>query len=244
MTFTSLFVVKLECAVQLQIVVGIAKAAVAVGVPEDAVVLVGQDKRNGNLRVVLKEVFVLAFHVEFLRLMLSEAVESFVVGRIELHLPGQTMLHGLRDRSPAFEAVFPLRHGEVLELFAVLRFFQQLMACRIEERDLACSFRHHRLHVLSRHHHRLPVFAYGVRVLGRSALRNNNERSRLLRQHLFRCRTNAYDMVVHHLQTHHSRLSAVRMYCHNIAICLDTLRVSFHPFCRYGNPHKQQGRKN
>ena len=80
MTFAALTVVELEGTVQLQVLVGLAEAAVAVAVPQDAVVLVREHKGDTDLGVILEQVLVLAFHVELLRLMLSETVERLVLG--------------------------------------------------------------------------------------------------------------------------------------------------------------------
>ena len=52
--------------------------------------------------------------------MLSETVESLVVWRVELHLPGEAVLHLLCDGRTTLQAIFALRHGEVLELLTVL----------------------------------------------------------------------------------------------------------------------------
>ena len=71
--------------------------------------------------------------------MLSQSVEGLIVGRIELHLPGETMLHLLRNGWSTFETIFTLWHGEVLELLTVLRFLQQQFVIIVEETDLARS---------------------------------------------------------------------------------------------------------
>ena len=65
MSLASVAVVEAEGFAQLLVVVWHAEAAVGVAVPEDAVVAVGDDEGHADLGVVLEEVFVLAFHVEF-----------------------------------------------------------------------------------------------------------------------------------------------------------------------------------
>ena len=66
MAFPTLLVVEFEGAVQLQVFMRITKTAIAVGIPQQTVVLIRDDKRNGYLRVILKEILVTAFHVKFL----------------------------------------------------------------------------------------------------------------------------------------------------------------------------------
>ncbi len=76
MAFASTLIVKFEHTVQLHIVVRIAKAAVTVTVPQNTVARIAQHKRNAHLGVILEEVLVLSAHVQFLRLMLAETIES------------------------------------------------------------------------------------------------------------------------------------------------------------------------
>ena len=143
MTFTALFVVELEGTVQLQVVVGVAKAAIAVGVPQQTIALVGEDKRYRDLRVILEQILVLALHVELLALVLSQTVESLIIRRIELHLPGETMFLLLRYGVARLHTKLTLRHGKIPELLTVGGFLQQLVAIGIKEGNLACSLRHH-----------------------------------------------------------------------------------------------------
>ena len=66
----------------------IAEAAVAVGIPQQTVVLRGEHEGDADLGVILEQVFVLAAHVELLALVLSQAVERLAVQRRgELQLP-------------------------------------------------------------------------------------------------------------------------------------------------------------
>ena len=93
MSFAAVLVVELEGAVQLQIVLRVAKAAVAVGIPQQAVVFRGEHEGYGNLGVILEQILVLAPHVELFRLVLSQSVERLAAQRREeLHLPLQAVL--------------------------------------------------------------------------------------------------------------------------------------------------------
>ena len=125
MTFFSLLVVKFESTIQLKIVIGITKTAVAVGIPQDTIVLIGEYERNRHLGIILEQVFVLALHIELLGLVLSESVESLIFRTVKFHLPLNTMLHGLSQLSTTLDAILTLRNCEILELLAVVRFLEQ-----------------------------------------------------------------------------------------------------------------------
>ena len=122
MTFLTRTVVKLKSAVQLQIVVGIAKATIAVAVPKQSVVLVREHKRNRDLGIILEQILVLAFHIKLLALVLTQAIEGLIIGRVELHLPGKTVLLRLRNRVARLHAQLALGHSKVPELLTVLGF--------------------------------------------------------------------------------------------------------------------------
>ena len=140
MTFLACAIIQFEGTVQLQVVIGITKAAIAVAVPKQTVVLIRQHEGDRNLGVILEEILVLALHIELLALMLTKSIESLIVWTIELHLPRETMLSLLRNREPILDAIFTLRHREVPELLTVLRFLQQLLTCCIKESHFTSSF--------------------------------------------------------------------------------------------------------
>ena len=125
MTFFSLLVVKFESTIQLKIVIGITKTAVAVGIPQDTIVFIGENERNRHLSIILEQVFVLALHVELLRLVLTKSVESLIFRTVKFHLPLNTMLHGLSQLTTTLDAILTLRNCEILELLAVVRLFEQ-----------------------------------------------------------------------------------------------------------------------
>ena len=125
MTFFSFLIVKFESTIQLQIVIGITKTAVAVGIPQDTIVFIGENKRNRHLGIILEQVFVLALHIEHLGLVLSESVESLIFRTVKFHLPLNTMLHGLSQLTTTLDAILTLRNCEILELLAVVRLLEQ-----------------------------------------------------------------------------------------------------------------------
>ena len=71
MTLAPLLIVQLKCAIELQVIVGITKAAIRVRIPQQSVVLVRQHKRNADLGVILEQVLVLTLHVKLLALVLT-----------------------------------------------------------------------------------------------------------------------------------------------------------------------------
>ena len=75
----SVLVIQLEHIPQLGIIVRIAETAERIAVKKHAVIFVGNDERNGNLRVVLEEFFILSLVIELIRLVLSQSVESLIV---------------------------------------------------------------------------------------------------------------------------------------------------------------------
>ena len=124
MTFLAILVIELEGTVQLKIIIGITEAAEGIGIPQDTIVLVGEDKWNAYLGIILEEVFVLTLHVQFFRLMLTESVESLIGRTVELHLPLQTVFHLFCDGRTALKTVFPLGYSEMFEGLTILRLLQ------------------------------------------------------------------------------------------------------------------------
>ena len=98
--------------------------------------------------------------------MLSEAIERLILRRVELHLPGQPVLLLLRHGVTSLHAQFTLRHGKVLELFAVLGFLEQFLAFGIIELDASALLLDDSLHVLRLDSHLVIVFTDRVTALG------------------------------------------------------------------------------
>ena len=197
----TLLVVEFEGTVQLQVVVRIAKAAVAIRVPEQTVVLVGQHERYADFGIILEQVLVLALHIKLLRLVLAEAIESLIVGRVELHLPRQAVLHSLRQLATTLDAILPFRNGEVPETLALLTFLQQHSLVLIEEGDLSVVDID-----LSHDLGCLDADTFAVqrvsRKLGLGCL-GHNDKTLLLRQLCLAGCLHPDDVVVDHLQAHH-----------------------------------------
>ena len=69
--FLALLIEELEDRAELGVIVRIPKAAQGIAVEQDAIVLVGDDEGDGDLRVVLEELLVLSFIIELVGLVLS-----------------------------------------------------------------------------------------------------------------------------------------------------------------------------
>ena len=149
--FLAMLVEELEGATQLQVVVGIAKTAVAVRVPQNTVVAVGEHKGYADLGVILEEVFVAALHVQLLRLMLAETIEGLVVVLVEQQTPRQTILLGLGYLGNV-DTDFTIGDTVGLERLTILGLAQNLTT----------------LGVVERHTTRLPLNT-GFHVLGLDA---------------------------------------------------------------------------
>ena len=87
LTFLSIFIIEFEGTVELEIIFRITPTAIRIRIPENAIVFIRDDERHTHLGIILEEVFVLALHVEFLTLMLSETIERLVIRRIEERTP-------------------------------------------------------------------------------------------------------------------------------------------------------------
>ena len=235
MSFAAVLVVELEGTVQLQVVFRVAEAAVAVGIPQQAVVLRREHEGNGNLGVILEQILVLAPHVELFRLVLSQPVERLAAQRREeLHLPLKAVLHLLGDGRTALRTQFALGHREVPELLArllalaVVGFLQQGFMITIKKLDATGLLAHLGLHVLGLHHHagrhcqvarlgRQILHAHGTFIL---RLRHNHQALRLLRQLVLRRSPHADNVIVHHLELNHPCLSALGTDGHHVAVSL------------------------
>ena len=82
-SFLSVPVIKLEDLAKLLVILRISETHHRIAVHEDTVSLVRNNERNRHLRIVLEQLLVLSLVVEFVRLMLSEAVESLIFRRLE-----------------------------------------------------------------------------------------------------------------------------------------------------------------
>ena len=153
MTFLACAVIELERTVQLQIVIGIAKAAIAVRIPQQTIILIRQHKGNAHLCIILEQILVLTLHIELLALVLAQAIESLIFRAVKLHLPRETMFLLLGYGVTRLHTQFALRHREVPEFLSILRFLQQFLACCIKESHLTCSLRHDCLDILGFHYH-------------------------------------------------------------------------------------------
>ena len=87
MTLFTITIVKLKGTIQLEIVIRITKAAIAIRIPKDTVVLIRQHKRDTYLCIILEEILVLALHIKLLALVLTQTVESLISRAVKLHLP-------------------------------------------------------------------------------------------------------------------------------------------------------------
>ena len=94
-TTATVLVVEGKGTMELQVIVGIAPAAVRIGVPEDAIVLGAHHKGDRHFGVILEQFLVASLVVHLFGLMLSQSVER---------LPGI-----------AFEEGTPTVAGTVLE---------------------------------------------------------------------------------------------------------------------------------
>ena len=71
MSLPTLLVVEFEETAQLQILLRVTKTAVAVAVPQQTIVLVGEHKGDRHLSIILEQVLALTLHIELFTLMLS-----------------------------------------------------------------------------------------------------------------------------------------------------------------------------
>ena len=101
-TLLAVLVIQLEYSAELLVILRIAPATKRVAVPKNTVVIGRHDKWHRYFGIVLKELFVFTFIIEFIGLMLSEAVYALlIVDRLEelLHCIGFLALN--LDRSKA-----------------------------------------------------------------------------------------------------------------------------------------------
>ena len=77
--------------IELQVTCRVTKATIAVTIPQNTIVPIADNERNTYLCVILEKVFVLAFHIEFLRLMLSQTVESLIIRTVKQSMPTDTL---------------------------------------------------------------------------------------------------------------------------------------------------------
>ena len=128
----TLLVVQLESTIQLQIVIGITPTAITVRIPQQTIVLVGKHERHADLSIILEQVFILSLHIQLLRLVLPQAIESLIVGAVEEHTPRESMAMGLGNLGP-IDTHLPIGNAEGLEGLSVLGFLQHFLTIGIEE---------------------------------------------------------------------------------------------------------------
>ena len=219
-TFATLFVVEFKGTVELQVIVGVTKTAVAVAVPQQTVVLIGDNKRYADLGVILEQILVLALHVKLLALVLTQTVESLIVGTVELHLPCQAMLMRLGNGVASPRTQLALRYGKIPELLTILRLVEQLLASGIEESDATGGFLYHRLHLLGFNYHVVALVGDGVAALGRCSMGHNHQRGRLGGQRLMAGGTHTDNLVVNHFEVHYLCLTTIRQNRHIVSVGL------------------------
>ena len=219
-TFATLFVVEFKGTVELQVIVGVTKTAVAVAVPQQTVVLIGDNERYADLGVILEQILVLALHVKLLALVLTQTVESLIVGTVELHLPCQAMLMRLGNGVASPRTQLALRYGKIPELLTILRLVEQLLASGIEESDATGGFLYHRLHLLGFNYHVVALVGDGVAALDRCSMGHNHQRGRLGGQRLMAGGTHTDNLVVNHFEVHYLCLTTIRQNRHIVSVGL------------------------
>ena len=219
-TLATLFVVEFKGTVELQVIVGVTKTAVAVAIPQQTVVLIGDNKRYADLGVILEQILVLALHVKLLALVLPQTVESLIVRTVELHLPCQAMLMRLGNGVANPRTQLALRYGKIPELLTILRLVEQLLASGIEESDATGGFLYHRLHLLGFNDHVVALVGDGVAALDRCSMGHNHQRGRLSGQRLMAGGTHTDNLVVNHFEVHYLCLTTIRQNRHIVSVGL------------------------
>ena len=197
MSLFPFLIVKTEHTVQLLVVDGLSEAAEAVGVPKDAIVFVGDDKRYAHLGVVLEKVLVPAFHVQLLRLVLTQAVESLVGRTVKHHLPRKTVallfahFRTIHADVTTWHTVFP-------EPLAVFRLTEQRQPLTIGKAHRSRPLADHGLQTgRPQHDYRVGLVYHESWQL--SDLRYNHQTVGLLRELLFRRRPDSHRSLVNNL---------------------------------------------
>ena len=129
----SVLVIKTESAVQRQVLTRVAKAAIAVRIPQDAIAFVAHHKGHADLGIVLIELLVQPLHVQLVGLVLSQSIESFalVVGKAQQPRPPVL----LRIGEMAVHTNLALRHRVGEELLATGVLSEDLLAVLVVEAD-------------------------------------------------------------------------------------------------------------
>ena len=208
----TILVIETESAVQRQVLTGVAEAAIAVAVPQDAIAFVAHHKGHADLGVVLIEFLVQPLHVQLVGLVLSESIEcfAFVVG--EAQQPRPSML--LRVSEMAVHPNLALRHRIGKELFTTGVLSEDLLAVLVVEADesrLLVDFRHDRRRVDL---HVAAVLRYRV-TEGRLWL-FDNDKTLLLGESLFAGSLHTDNFLADDLQAHPVRIIRTGMgYLHS-----------------------------
>ena len=176
--------------------------------------LVGDNKGHTYLGIVLKKVFVLAFHVEFVGLMLPKSVESLVVRTVEYQLPREPIALTFGNIIDVY-ADFAVRNAIRPKALSARRLVQQRLAFGILERHFARLLADNGLHSRSFHAHCAVCFADVA--LGFRRLRHDDKALALVGQHISGRGPHSYDAIAHDLQANHAGLTA-RGAHHDLAI--------------------------
>ena len=199
MTFASLSVVEAESTIQLQVFLRITPSAIAVRVPQQSIVLVGKHEGNADLGVILEQVLVTTLHIQFFRLVLSQAVERLIVRTVEKHAPRQAITLRLRHLRHV-DANLAVGNTEGFERLTLLCLAQQQLSVGIIEGHTARGFLDTGFHLGSFHTNDVTI---GHRKQRLGLLRNDDQRRVLSGKLSLRRSLHSDDMVVHHLQTHY-----------------------------------------
>ena len=229
MAFPTLLVIQLEGTVQLLVVIRITPTAIAVTVPQESIVLVGQHERYAHLGIILEQVFVQPLHVQFLRLMLSETIESLIFRTVEKHAPGKSVALFLGHLCH-INTNLTVRHAESFESLSILCLFQQGMTVAVIEHDSTRLFVDARFYVGCLHRNDITVCHHELRL---GSLLHNYQALFLWQLALGRC-LYPDDMVVDNLQSYHFGTSSFWLFDGNRHIlAFYGIVNSHHPCCDY-----------
>ena len=191
MSLMPLLVVEPEDVVQLQIILRLTKTAIAVGVPQDAVILVGDDKRYAYLRIVLEQVLVPPFHVQLFRLVLPQSVEGLIGRAVEDNLPLQTVALCL-CHFVYVDTNFSVRYPVAFKVLPMVGFLQESLTPSVAESHFSGLFTDNSLDTCRFYTYRGLILVNGEIALLSSLGRGDvdNEALRLFRQ--FFCTGSTY----------------------------------------------------
>ena len=202
--FDTVLVIELEHLAQLLEGVGVAPAAPGVGVEQEAIALGGDDERDADLGIVLIEFLIESLVVELARLLLAQAVESLVFGRIKNNLRGEGFLALDLNRCECH--------------FAAFTGSQERFALRVGEVKFPGRRVHGDRHGRGGHLHQVSFHRHGK---GRLVLHRNDDQTFPVVELLVRSRGNADDLLAQHLEPDLRRpafLGGQELHSHGIAL--------------------------